>query len=205
MELNENQTKALTRISWSRIQLWRRSRADFHKRYILEEPFIPNEAMKYGQRIDDIICGTEMPETENERKIAEIIPKGFLSQVKFETTYEYKLQAHIKLEHKFHIIGFADLVYPNTKKIYDIKTTNSDATILGGLEQVRFYAFIDYLKEGKLNYTGGGVYAIKKGEDKIINGIVDTFEREWGMETIEKMGSVLKQFITEVIIHYNKK
>ena len=195
--------KALAHISYSRMMLWKRSRNEFHKRYILGKQMIETAPMRAGKRTNDIVAGIVTPTTEGEKKMLEQFP-DFIDGV---LSYEIKTELPHKNK-KYKMVGEIDYMDHSGEFFEEHKDTTYNGLeriVKYARNQCEFYGMLLRLKKG-VNYPMKAIIrATIRGEDYKPTGKVEIYEHKWTDKKLDKWERKVREFINDVTYVYDKE
>lgn len=112
MILPKTTKNGVGRLSYSQISCFKKSREDYYNRYILKEPFVTNDYIKFGSKVGNALEKGDFSKFDGlERSILKRIPRLDLFERRTVLNYE-----------GFSIFGFIDTCSNDLTEIIDYKT-----------------------------------------------------------------------------------
>ena len=112
MNLPKKDKHGNSRVSYSQLECFKRSKKDFVDRYILKKPFISNPYIDFGSKVGNAIS-SGLYEGFNKNEI------GSLNKVTKLDAFEKRIL--LKYE-EFYLVGFIDSISNDLKNLIDYKT-----------------------------------------------------------------------------------
>ena len=193
---------ALEHISFSRMSLWKSSKKAFEDRYFSGKKPPETDAMNLGKRVDDLLEGTALPDTIEEKILADNLQNilGGYSQPELKSTVKHKGK-------EYTLIGFPDSISTKEKKKYIVerKTGKNENCYKNARKQMIFYDTI-LKNSGEKPILQGQIEWIKTddfGDGLQVTGETETIPQKWSDESIENMEKEIFIFINEVHHRYS--
>ena len=128
MDLPKKDKYGVSRLSYSQIDTFKKSKADFYDRYILQKPFEGNEYTYFGLKVGEALENNDFSLfTDPEKKILKQVTR--LHEFERQVFLEYK-------DHGFYLVGYIDTISEDFTRIIDYKT--------GGLGKEKQYYHTEY-------------------------------------------------------------
>lgn len=128
MNLPKKDKHGVSRLSYSQIATFKKSKDDFYNRYILQKPFEGNEYTYFGLRVGEAL-------EKNDFSLFNESETAILKQV--TRLYEFERSVFLKYEdHGFYLVGYIDTISEDFTRIIDYKT--------GGLGKEKQYSDPEY-------------------------------------------------------------
>jgi len=177
-------------FSWSQYSLWKSSKKEFYKRYVLGEKSKPNVYFDKGSELGNYLETGDIPFTSQDgmlEQVGNLIPKLDIMEDKLEVQYEH-----------LNLLAFVDSGALDGTEFLEYKTGKIPWTQdkVDTHEQLDFYALCYYLRSGQEVIPTCRLYWIETEEtdDGLrYTGYVEKFERSFTEEDmIHMLGNILK-------------
>lgn len=180
-------------LSWSRYSLFLKSKREFHKRYILEQPQLPNKYFEKGKELGEYKETGEIPHYIDDpllEAVGDAVPRLDLM--------EHEVKVKIK---DYDLLMYSDSCKKDFTEFYEYKTGKLDSKTgnkpwdqhaVENHEQLDFYAVCYYIKSGiipkaTLYWIETEIQEINGEEVLRYTGHVESFERTFTEDDIVKM------------------
>ena len=128
MNLPKKDKHGVSILSYSQIATFKKSKADFYDRYILQKPFEGNEYTYFGLKVGEAL-------EKNDFSLFSDPEKTILKQVTRLHEFERSVFLEYK-DHGFYLVGYIDTISEDFTRIIDYKT--------GGLGKEKQYSDTEY-------------------------------------------------------------
>lgn len=187
-------------FSWSQYSLWKSSKYQFYKRYVLGEDNL---------RLDAFDKGKEFSEFKETGEIPRYSVDPLLEQVGNEVPslglMEHKLK--VKLD-EHELLCYIDSCELDLTEFFEYKTGKNpwNQKIVNEHEQLDFYALCIYIKSNETIIPKATLYWIETEEIELPNGetvlrytgYIEKFERTFTIDDIINMGVKITQVLQEI-------
>lgn len=184
-------------LSYSQINLWKRSPEKYKRTYFEGEEYPTNQAIDFGKNFAEIL--------EGKKKTDDIIVQGVICQIPKYDTIEKEIK--VKIE-DINLLGYLDSYCSKTHNFYEYKTGKMDWTQdkVDKADQITFYAMLVYLKYKVVPKNISLIWAKTEIEDDIIQftGDVKEFKTSRVLVDILKMMVEVKKIAKEIDVEYRE-
>jgi len=189
-------------LSWSQIDLWRRSKKQYAERYFYGKDGFTNNAMRYGKKFAEAL---ETGETDGD-EILELATKA----VPQYAVSEYRLEATLETEAgNIKILGFLDTSEdPPSEGIREYKTGVTPWTQkkVDKHGQLTLYATMVYLNEKKLPKKMHLDWIQTQNDSGVVSltGNIESFETTRTVGDVLEMVTIIKRTAAEISRAYTE-